>query len=181
MKKIKVLSVFGTRPEAIKMCPLVKTLESHDRIESIVCVTAQHREMLDTVLEIFKVKPHYDLNIMSHGQTIVDVSNKVLSGVDKVSGLEYSVGEELHAKADQAYNPESANAQSGIAVAQAIANIEVSGGGGYKIGDGLKLDTSTNTLSVDTVDKAEPDNTQPITSAAVFTEIGNINTLLSSI
>ena len=84
MKKIKVLSVFGTRPEAIKMCPLVKTLESHDRIESIVCVTAQHREMLDTVLEIFKVKPHYDLNIMSHGQTIVDVSNKVLRGVDKV-------------------------------------------------------------------------------------------------
>lgn len=84
MNKIKVLSVFGTRPEAIKMCPLVKTLESHDRIESIVCVTAQHREMLDTVLEIFKVKPHYDLNIMSHGQTIVDVSNKVLSGVDKV-------------------------------------------------------------------------------------------------
>ena len=84
MNKIKVLSVFGTRPEAIKMCPLVKTLESDDRIESIVCVTAQHREMLDTVLEIFKVKPHYDLNIMSHGQTIVDVSNKVLSGVDKV-------------------------------------------------------------------------------------------------
>ena len=84
MNKIKVLSVFGTRPEAIKMCPLVKTLESHDRIESIVCVTAQHREMLDTVLEIFKLKPHYDLNIMSHGQTIVDVSNKVLSGVDKV-------------------------------------------------------------------------------------------------
>ena len=84
MNKIKVLSVFGTRPEAIKMCPLVKTLESDDRIESIVCVTAQHREMLDTVLEIFKVKPHYDLNIMSHGQTIVDVSNKVLRGVDKV-------------------------------------------------------------------------------------------------
>ena len=84
MNKIKVLSVFGTRPEAIKMCPLVKILEKDDRVESIVCATAQHREMLDTVLEIFKVKPHYDLNIMSHGQTIVDVSNKVLSGVDKV-------------------------------------------------------------------------------------------------
>ena len=84
MSKIKVLSVFGTRPEAIKMCPLVKVLEKDDRIESIVCATAQHREMLDTVLEIFDVKPQYDLNVMSHGQTIVDVSNKVLTGVDKV-------------------------------------------------------------------------------------------------
>lgn len=84
MNKIKVLSVFGTRPEAIKMCPLVKVLEKDEKIESIVCVTAQHREMLDAVLEIFDVKPQYDLNIMKHGQTIVDVSNKVLSGVDKV-------------------------------------------------------------------------------------------------
>ena len=84
MSKIKVLSVFGTRPEAIKMCPLVKILEKDERIESIVCATAQHREMLDTVFEIFDVKPQYDLNVMSHGQTIVDVSNKVLTGVDKV-------------------------------------------------------------------------------------------------
>ena len=84
MKKIKVLSVFGTRPEAIKMCPLVKALEKEKGIESIVCVTAQHREMLDAVLDIFDVKPQYDLNIMKHGQTIVDVSNKVLSGVDSV-------------------------------------------------------------------------------------------------
>ena len=84
MNKIKVLSVFGTRPEAIKMCPLVKLLEKDDRFESIVCVTAQHREMLDVVLEIFDVKPQYDLNIMSHGQTIIDVANKVLAGVDKV-------------------------------------------------------------------------------------------------
>ena len=84
MSKIKVLSVFGTRPEAIKMCPLVKALEKDNRIESIVCATAQHREMLDTVLDIFDVKPQYDLNVMSHGQTIVDVSNKVLTGVDKV-------------------------------------------------------------------------------------------------
>lgn len=84
MSKIKVLSIFGTRPEAIKMCPLVKVLEKDNRIESIVCATAQHREMLDTVLDIFDVKPQYDLNVMSHGQTIVDVSNKVLTGVDKV-------------------------------------------------------------------------------------------------
>ena len=84
MNKIKVLSVFGTRPEAIKMCPLVKALEKDNRVESIVCVTAQHREMLDNVLEIFDVKPQYDLNIMSHGQSIIDISNKVLTGVDKV-------------------------------------------------------------------------------------------------
>lgn len=84
MNKIKVLSVFGTRPEAIKMAPLVKSLEKDQRVESIVCVTAQHREMLDSVLDIFNIEPQYDLDIMKHGQTIVDISNKVLNGVDKV-------------------------------------------------------------------------------------------------
>lgn len=84
MSKIKVLSVFGTRPEAIKMAPLVKRLEQDERFESIVCVTAQHREMLDSVLEIFNIEPQYDLNIMEHGQTIIDISSKVLKGVDKV-------------------------------------------------------------------------------------------------
>ena len=84
MKKIKVMSVFGTRPEAIKMAPLVKMLEKDERFESIVCVTAQHREMLDSVLDIFDIRPQYDLNIMSHGQTIIDISNKVLKGVDEV-------------------------------------------------------------------------------------------------
>lgn len=84
MNKIRVMSVFGTRPEAIKMAPLVKALERDDRFESIVCVTAQHREMLDSVLEIFDIKPQYDLNIMAHGQTIIDISNKVLKGVDEV-------------------------------------------------------------------------------------------------
>lgn len=84
MRKIKILSVFGTRPEAIKMAPLVKALERDEKFESIVCVTAQHREMLDSVLEIFDIKPKYDLNIMAHGQTIIDISNKVLKGVDEV-------------------------------------------------------------------------------------------------
>lgn len=84
MKKIRVMSVFGTRPEAIKMAPLVKSLDNDERFESIVCVTAQHREMLDSVLEIFDIKPQYDLNIMAHGQTIIDISNKVLKGVDEV-------------------------------------------------------------------------------------------------
>lgn len=81
---IKVLSVFGTRPEAIKMCPLVKALEKRENIESIVCVTAQHREMLDEVLDIFQVKPDYDLDIMKHNQSLIQISNKVLVGVDEI-------------------------------------------------------------------------------------------------
>lgn len=84
MKHINVLSIFGTRPEGIKMCPLVKVLEKDKRFDSIVCNTAQHREMLDEVLKIFNVEPQYDLDIMRQGQTLVDVSNKVLSGVTKV-------------------------------------------------------------------------------------------------
>jgi len=82
--KIKVMSIFGTRPEAIKMAPLVKELESREEIESIVCVTAQHREMLDQVLETFKITPDYDLNMMKQGQTLIDIINGALSGVDAV-------------------------------------------------------------------------------------------------
>nr|WP_269467433.1 UDP-N-acetylglucosamine 2-epimerase (non-hydrolyzing) [Anoxybacter fermentans] len=81
---MKVMTVFGTRPEAIKMAPLIKELEKNDLIQPIVCVTAQHREMLDMVLNLFNIIPDYDLNIMEHGQTIVDITNRVISGVDKV-------------------------------------------------------------------------------------------------
>ncbi len=84
MSNIKVLSVFGTRPEAIKMAPLVKELEKRKEIDSIVCVTAQHREMLDQVLETFKIKPDYDLNIMKKGQTLGDITSRVLEGLDEV-------------------------------------------------------------------------------------------------
>lgn len=84
MKKIKVMSVFGTRPEAIKMAPLVKELDSRQEIESIVCVTAQHREMLDQVLETFDIKPSYDLNIMKQGQTLADVTTRALIGLEQV-------------------------------------------------------------------------------------------------
>ena len=84
MKKIKVMSIFGTRPEAIKMAPLVKELERRKEIESIVCVTAQHREMLDQVLETFKIKPDYDLNIMKQGQTLGDVTTRALNGLEEV-------------------------------------------------------------------------------------------------
>lgn len=84
MKKIKVMSIFGTRPEAIKMAPLVKELEGRAEIESIVCVTAQHREMLDQVLETFEIKPDYDLNIMQQGQTLADVTTRALIGLEDV-------------------------------------------------------------------------------------------------
>lgn len=84
MKKIKVMTVFGTRPEAIKMAPLVKELQSREEIECIVCVTAQHREMLDQVLETFEITPDYDLNIMKHGQTLGDVTTRALNGLEGV-------------------------------------------------------------------------------------------------
>ena len=84
MKKIKVMSVFGTRPEAIKMAPLVKELESRKEIQSIVCVTAQHRQMLDQVLETFDIKPDYDLDIMKQGQTLSDITSRVLYGLEDV-------------------------------------------------------------------------------------------------
>ena len=81
---IKVMSVFGTRPEAIKMAPLVKELEKRNNMESVVCVTAQHRQMLDQVLEAFRIRPDYDLNIMKHGQTLSDITTAALQGMEGV-------------------------------------------------------------------------------------------------
>lgn len=81
---IKVMTVFGTRPEAIKMAPLVKELESRQAIKSIVCVTAQHRQMLDQVLDTFKITPDYDLDIMKTGQTLSEVTSRVLCGLEEV-------------------------------------------------------------------------------------------------
>ncbi len=82
--KIRVMSVFGTRPEAIKMAPLVKELAKYPEIESLCCVTAQHREMLDSVMNIFDVKPDYDLNIMEPSQTLNTITTKALSGLSEV-------------------------------------------------------------------------------------------------
>ncbi|MDY2869887.1 MAG: UDP-N-acetylglucosamine 2-epimerase (non-hydrolyzing) [Succiniclasticum sp.] len=85
MKKLKVMTVFGTRPEAIKMCPLVQELRRHpDTLEPIVAVTAQHREMLDQVLDLFGIVPDYDLNIMQGGQTLYDVTTRALTGLKEV-------------------------------------------------------------------------------------------------
>ncbi|MGR5207602.1 non-hydrolyzing UDP-N-acetylglucosamine 2-epimerase [Vibrio alfacsensis] len=81
---IKVLSVFGTRPEAIKMAPLVHELNEAEGIDAKVCVTAQHREMLDQVLSLFEIKPDYDLNIMKPGQSLYDVTSNILTGLKPV-------------------------------------------------------------------------------------------------
>lgn len=83
MKK-KVMLVFGTRPEAIKMCPLVNELKKRKTIETIVCVTGQHRQMLDRVLETFDVKPDYDLSIMKENQTLFDITTNILNKISKV-------------------------------------------------------------------------------------------------
>lgn len=80
----KVLSVFGTRPEAIKMAPVVKELESREGIQSVVCVTAQHRGMLDQVLDVFDIKPDYDLDIMKPGQTLAYITSAVLNGIEEI-------------------------------------------------------------------------------------------------
>jgi len=84
MKKIKVMTVFGTRPEAIKMAPLVKELEKCDEIESVVCITAQHRQMLDQVMDIFGICADYDLNIMQAGQTLSDITTRAMKGIEEV-------------------------------------------------------------------------------------------------
>lgn len=84
MEKKKIITIFGTRPEAIKMAPLVKELEKREGIESKVCVTAQHREMLDQVLELFDITPDFDLNIMKSKQTLTGITNKVLEGLEEV-------------------------------------------------------------------------------------------------
>ena len=84
MNKLKVMTVFGTRPEAIKMAPLVKELESRDEVESICCVTAQHRQMLDSVLNIFGIRPQFDLDIMEQSQTLSTITSKCLLGLEKV-------------------------------------------------------------------------------------------------
>ena len=84
----KVMLVFGTRPEAIKMCPLVLELKSRRDIKTLVCVTGQHRQMLDAVLNTFGVVPDYDLSIMKESQTLFDITQGVLAGMRTVLGKE---------------------------------------------------------------------------------------------
>ncbi len=84
MQKWKVLSVFGTRPEAIKMCPLIKELEKREELESIVCVSGQHRQMLDQVLELFDIRPAYDLELMKERQTLTSITTGVLQKLEEI-------------------------------------------------------------------------------------------------
>ena len=84
MSKKKVMCVFGTRPEAIKLCPLVLEMKKRPSLEVIVCVTAQHRQMLDQVLSTFGVTPDYDLNIMKDRQTLFDITTNILNGIKSV-------------------------------------------------------------------------------------------------
>ena len=80
----KIMLVFGTRPEAIKMCPLVNELKTRDNVQTIVCVTGQHRQMLDQVLDAFHVVPDYDLSIMKEKQTLFDITTNILSRIREV-------------------------------------------------------------------------------------------------
>lgn len=80
----KVMLVFGTRPEAIKMCPLVNELKTRKQLETVVCVTGQHRQMLDQVLDAFQVEPDYDLSIMKDRQTLFDVTTNILNKIKEV-------------------------------------------------------------------------------------------------
>ncbi|CCQ94702.1 UDP-N-acetyl glucosamine-2-epimerase [[Clostridium] ultunense Esp] len=84
MKKIKVMTVFGTRPEGIKMAPIIKVMENASEIDNTICITAQHREMLDQVLNLFQIEPDYDLNIFKPGQSLTEITMKALEGLEKV-------------------------------------------------------------------------------------------------
>lgn len=89
MSRIKVMTVFGTRPEAIKMAPVVLELQKYpEQIIPIVAVTAQHREMLDQVLQLFQIVPDYDLDIMSKGQTLFDITSRAMQGLNEVMDQE---------------------------------------------------------------------------------------------
>jgi len=88
MNKLKVMTVFGTRPEAIKMAPLVLELQKNEYIDSVVCLTAQHRQMLDMVMDMFNIKADYDLNIMKDRQTLAGITTRALNGLDEVMQTE---------------------------------------------------------------------------------------------
>ena len=90
MENLRIMSVFGTRPEAIKMAPLVKELASRAGVTSICCVTAQHREMLDSVLEVFDLKPDWDLDIMTPRQTLSTITSKCLLGMDEARDAHFT-------------------------------------------------------------------------------------------
>mgnify|MGYP001295598072 FL=1 len=84
MQELKILSIVGTRPEGIKMAPLIRLLEKTAEINSVLCLTAQHREMLDQVLSLFKIQPRYDLNLMKESQSLTHITARALEGLEKI-------------------------------------------------------------------------------------------------
>ena len=84
MNKLKIMTVFGTRPEGIKMAPIIKAMEEVAQIENTICITAQHREMLDQVLKLFEIEADYDLNIFKPGQTLTEITTRALRGLEDV-------------------------------------------------------------------------------------------------
>nr|WP_202622714.1 UDP-N-acetylglucosamine 2-epimerase (non-hydrolyzing) [Enterococcus sp. JM4C] len=123
MKKINVLSVFGTRPEAIKMAPLVKALHSDARFNAKIAVTAQHREMLDQVLTVFELVPEYDLNIMKNGQTLTDITSRVLTELKPVLETEKPDIVLVHGDTTTAYAATNAAFYQQIAVGHVEAGL----------------------------------------------------------
>ncbi len=99
----KILAVFGTRPEAIKMCPVVKELKKHKGFETVVCITGQHKEMLWPILDTFHIIPHYDLDIMEKGQTLFDITEKVMSGIRSILEKEKPVTVLVHGDTTSAF------------------------------------------------------------------------------
>ena len=120
---MKVMCVFGTRPEAIKMCPLVNELKSRKNIETVVCVTGQHKEMLRQVLDIFKVTPEYDLGIMKKGQDLFDITTAVLTSIKEVLAKEKPDLVLVHGDTSTAFVTALACFYSGIKVGHVEAGL----------------------------------------------------------
>ena len=117
------MCVFGTRPEAIKMCPLVNELKSRKNIETVVCVTGQHKEMLRQVLDIFKITPEYDLGIMKKGQDLFDITTAVLTSIKEVLAKEKPDLVLVHGDTSTAFVTALACFYSGIKVGHVEAGL----------------------------------------------------------
>ena len=122
-KMKKIMLVFGTRPEAVKMCPLVKELEGRENVETIVCVTGQHREMLDSVLNVFQIEPQYDLCVMKEKQTLFDITTRILEKLNAVLEAEMPDIVLVHGDTTTAFASALACYYKGIAIGHVEAGL----------------------------------------------------------
>jgi len=120
---VKIISIFGTRPEAIKMAPVVKMLADCQYIDSKVCVTAQHREMLDQVMDLFQIEPDYDLDIMKSGQTLSDITCRVIKGIEKMLSEEKPDMILVHGDTTTTFSASLAAFYSGVAIGHVEAGL----------------------------------------------------------